>query len=325
MVGRARRRNAAPGGAARQCDGKGQGNRPVGQMHGAVLLDALVEVASPCDSVETMAAAVTHVLRWSPAVRRFVGIRASLRCPAFTASCTGCVRTRPESTARTACVLLPNRLDPAASDQGSAHGNSDASGTFGRRRRAHLGRTRCSRLWAVGRPDAFPGRGWRCSRLLAWSGCSGGGGCLRNIPVAGGAGDNAGQRHWHRRCHAGQGFVFRSGTSGVIFVCAGPILRTLTALMHRSVTRCRSVAPNVGDAVRRPVLAPTLPIEQAAAERNASWLSAGLSWPPTASPTFGCHRSGNAWTERVHRRVRVREESVCANENDAGSASETNP
>src|SRR5258706_283242 len=202
-----------------------------GQMHGAVLLDASGEVLRPAilwnDGRSRDACAALE-----SAVPELRGITGNLAMPGFTAPKLYWLReNEPEIHARTACVLLPKdwirfRLT------GERHTDySDASGTLwldvGARNWSDRMLSACG-LSRAHMPSLVEGSAvaGRLHGAVArrW-------GLPEDIPVAGGAGDNAASAIGIGAVMPGQGFV-SLGTSGVIFVCADRFLPNPGSAVH---------------------------------------------------------------------------------------------
>ena len=202
-----------------------------GQMHGAVLLDATDDVLRPAILWNDGRSADACVALES-AVPELRDITGNLAMPGFTAPKLVWLReNEPEIFARTACVLLPKdwiRLRLT----GERHTDySDASGTlwldvgarkWSDRMLAACGMSR-AQMPALVEGSAAAGR-LKAEFARRW-------GLPDDIPVAGGAGDNAASAVGIGAVLAGQGFV-SLGTSGVIFVCADRFLPNPASAVH---------------------------------------------------------------------------------------------
>jgi len=202
-----------------------------GQMHGAVLLDASGEVLRPAilwnDGRSGDACAALE-----SAVPELRGITGNLAMPGFTAPKLYWLReNEPEIHARTACVLLPKDWIRLRLTKERHTDYSDASGTLwldvGARTWSDRMLSACG-LSRAQMPSLVEGG--------AVAGCLHGAvarrwGLPEDIPVAGGAGDNAASAIGIGAVMPGQGFV-SLGTSGVIFVCADRFLPNPDSAVH---------------------------------------------------------------------------------------------
>jgi len=202
-----------------------------GQMHGAVLLDAAGEVLRPAilwndgRSGQQCAELETNVAR----LRAITG---NLAMPGFTAPKLLWVReTEPDLFARTSCVLLPKDWLRWGMTGERRTDFSDASGTLwldvGERRWSDTMLSACG-LTTAHMPKLVEGSAiaGRLHGDIArrW-------GLRAEIPVAGGAGDNAASAVGIGAVRPGDGFV-SLGTSGVIFVCADRFLSNPVSAVH---------------------------------------------------------------------------------------------
>ena len=202
-----------------------------GQMHGAVLLDASGQVLRPAilwndgrsgDACVALESAV-------PQLRSITG---NLAMPGFTAPKLYWLReNEPEIYARTACVLLPKDWIRFRLTNELHTDFSDASGTLwldvGARDWSDRMLSACglSRAKMPSLVEASAAAGHLHAELARrW-------GLPVDIPVAGGAGDNAASAVGIGAVMRGQGFV-SLGTSGVIFVCADRFLPNPDSGVH---------------------------------------------------------------------------------------------
>jgi xylulokinase len=202
-----------------------------GQMHGAVLLDASGEALRPAilwndgRSGDACAALESAV----PELRAITG---NLAMPGFTAPKLVWLReNEPEIHARTACVLLPKDWIRLRLTNERRTDYSDASGTLwldvGAREWSDRMLSACglslAQMPSLGEGSAVAGR-LHGAVARRW-------GLPEDIPVAGGAGDNAASAIGIGAVMPGQGFV-SLGTSGVIFVCADRFLPNPDGAVH---------------------------------------------------------------------------------------------
>ena len=202
-----------------------------GQMHGAVLLDAVGEVLRPailwndgrssdaCSALET-------------AVPRLRAITGNLAMPGFTAPKLVWVREHePEIFARTACVLLPKDWLRWGMTGMRCTDYSDASGTLwldvGARTWSDTMLSACglttTHMPALVEGSAVAGR-LHGAIARRWK-------LPADVPISGGGGDNAASAVGIGAVQPGQGFV-SLGTSGVIFVCADRFLSNPASAVH---------------------------------------------------------------------------------------------
>ncbi len=189
-----------------------------GQMHGAVAVDAQGQVLRPAILWnDGRSAAQCEAL--AARVPRLAGIAGNLAMPGFTAPKLLWMREHePELFARIACVLLPKDWLRYMLSGELASDMSDASGT--------LWLDVAARDWSDELLAACSLSRAQMPRLVEGSAIAGrlkpdlAGrfGMVANVPIAGGAGDNAASAVGMGLVNAGEGFV-SLGTSGVIFVC----------------------------------------------------------------------------------------------------------
>jgi xylulokinase len=210
-----------------------------GQMHGATLLDAAGEVLRPAILWnDGRSAAQCEAL--TRAVPRLGDIAGNLAMPGFTAPKLMWVREHePEIFARTSRVLLPKDWLRFMLSGEAVSEMSDAAGTLwldvGARDwsdelLAATGLTRAHMPRLVEGSEASA----RLKPELAarWGvGIGMGDGGARDVPIAGGAGDNAASAVGMGLVEPGQGFV-SLGTSGVVFVSTDRFLPNPAQAMH---------------------------------------------------------------------------------------------
>ncbi|MEO8006776.1 MAG: xylulokinase [Betaproteobacteria bacterium] len=202
-----------------------------GQMHGAVLLDAAGAVLRPAilwndgRSADACAALAT-------AVPRLRAITGNLAMPGFTAPKLLWVREHePEIFARIGCVLLPKDWIRFGLTGARCTDYSDASGTLW----LDVG----ARVWSEAMLSACGLKTGHMPKLIEGRSMAGRlhgdiarrWGLQADIPVAGGAGDNAASAVGIGAVLPGQGFV-SLGTSGVIFVCTDRFLSDPVSGVH---------------------------------------------------------------------------------------------
>jgi xylulokinase len=188
-----------------------------GQMHGAVTMDEQGQVLRPAilwndgrsaDQCEALMARVPHL----------AAVAGNLAMPGFTAPKLLWMREHePELFARIACVLLPKDWLRYMLSGELASEMSDASGT--------LWLDVAARDWSDELLAACGLRRAQMPRLVEGSAVAGRlkpelatrWGLTVDLPIAGGAGDNAASAVGMGLVESGQGFV-SLGTSGVIFV-----------------------------------------------------------------------------------------------------------
>ena len=189
-----------------------------GQMHGAVLLDEQSQVLRPAilwnDGRSGSECKSLHDL--VPDLSRITG---NLAMPGFTAPKLLWVRAHePECFAQTRKVLLPKDWLRLKLSGEAVSDMSDAAGTLwldtGRRAWSQAMLEACG-LTEAHMPRLVEGSAISSHLLPEWSARWG---LPKDVPIAGGAGDNAASAVGMGLVKPGQGFV-SLGTSGVVFVC----------------------------------------------------------------------------------------------------------